>query len=693
MARLRSGPIAQEPAYQARTRTSRPALKEKTNTTRSGVLVPTYKDDGDINGLVRNARTRARRGKAAEAAAHEQDQYFMAGGLGSGSEEARSQSAVRSEPAEGEATVARSQTAARANRRPLRSTRRAVQDEAHNKLLDDMKSRMRVGTRTEPAAGVIPKTGASKRTAPSSDNLPREPVSERQLARSNNDRSEFSLSPSPPPSGKLSSVKDRPRSSSILPTSVLKAKATPAAEVSQILALKNFKRRPRQPSMLQMVQQRTASARPSAAHLNANEEDLSVYDLDDVEDEEGNFTPDAQGTPLNVQKTKPGTAAAARRESRADEGPLVEPVCVNSARKRKFDDVNVSSPALNASGVERHNAIEDDLDEGFRDQAKDRAPRTKRASLEHQTTHPPQDEVELQVIHSSPHASSVLRSSPDRGLGLDMNGDAVIPSTETGQEANEHVLVDNAAKANDVLIEDDAGNETMADPASSSPLPLEPAAPQRTDIMAEPFTQVSPKTQLTSRENTKKTKPKPISTQTLQSLLPKRRERLRPRHRKSEYDIESGSENESSTAHARRPGRGDGETAGKSRRKVTAASTENQKSTNAKGKGSKAAASHRLSSKLSSLRRSTAVTSGNKTARTYGRRTTMTSDKENDDGFESLDEADDSALPDVSMSMLEAEQSKELAEAKRKFADVDEWEMAFESVDVEEGRSSSQTWR
>jgi hypothetical protein len=72
------------------------------------------------------------------------------------------------------------------------------------------------------------------------------------------------------------------------PPSAMKVGATPAHETS-ILALTNFKRRPRQPSLLRMV------------HQTTDIEDNDLDDLGDLED----FHPDAESTPLHAQKSAP----------------------------------------------------------------------------------------------------------------------------------------------------------------------------------------------------------------------------------------------------------------------------------------------------------------------------------------------------------------------------------------------------
>ncbi|KAK3686829.1 hypothetical protein LTR37_019420 [Vermiconidia calcicola] len=167
----------------------------------------------------------------------------------------------------------------------------------------------------------------------------------------------------------------------------------------------------------------------------------------------------------------------------------------------------------------------------------------------------------------------------------------------------------------------------MAEPASTSPSPSDPMTTQRMDAMAEPLTQLTPPRPPPEKQK-QKAKQKLMTTATLQSMLPKWRQPPRPGHRKSEYDIESRSEDDSplDTSHLEED---EDELGGRLRRQTEAAPS--------KGKNG-----------------------ANKTSKTYGRATA--SDKENEEVF---DEPDDSVLPDTSITMHDAVQSKELGEAKK----------------------------
>jgi hypothetical protein len=87
------------------------------------------------------------------------------------------------------------------------------------------------------------------------------------------------------------------------PPSAMKIGATPGHEAS-ILALTNFKRRARQPSLLRMVQQTTDVEDNDQSGLD----DTDNFDFDD-------FLPEAESTPLNLRKPAPEDET--RNDSRA----------------------------------------------------------------------------------------------------------------------------------------------------------------------------------------------------------------------------------------------------------------------------------------------------------------------------------------------------------------------------------------
>jgi hypothetical protein len=451
--------------------------------------------------------------------------------------------------------------------------------------------------------------------------------------------------------------------------------------------------------MLQMVQQRTASARPSAVNAPPIE-DPSVFDVDDDEDEEDDaeFAPEAESTPLQVSK-KPNAGVGNSQTSQHRQPPVDSATeLVRSAtgsKKRKLDDVNQSSSALNASKSKRRKSTVEDVADDRLDSFR-MTEHIPSATSARGTSPQLEIDSEIQVINSQPSSTPPTDPSSPIQKRIDVDEEVAVPSTEPqqGQDDIDIVPLDD--------LEDDRGNgapnATMAEPASSSPPAAATVATQRTDIMADPLTQVSPPRAKQRDKPTKKKKSRPMTTATLQSLLPKRRQPLKPRHRKSEYDIDSASEDDSPLDSSHLDDDED-ELGGRLRRQTKATTkTKSRKSkpaaAKAKSRQSKAATqTARKSSAASPSRKSTAA---KKPSKTYGRTAGKTSDKENNGGggvFEDLDENDESALPDMSMSMYEAVQSKELEAAKKKFAAIDDWDMEFESMSYEEHRSSSQGWR
>ena len=660
-------------------------MKDRTNTTIK--KTPVYENDGNVDALVQDARPRrGRQHKGTQDA----EEFVMAGGLGqAGSED---QTAPLSEQRLTTDDLLGSDAppppTAKANRRPPRMTRKAVRSEAQSKVSEDVKKRMQATARKEAAPKKNGTLAASEDAAPSSNALPGRTLTARRSNKSAAERSEFSLSPSPPPPGKLNSVK---RSSLAQPGSAIRSGGTPGVENS-ILALKNFKRRPRQPSMLQMVQQRIGSARPSAVNMQATE-DPSVFDVEGVDDDEEEFAPEAEGTPLHKSKAKQQLEEKSKKPSNKKKKATDAAEPVNMSKKRKSDELDNSSSALDALKAKRQKSAGPETEEeplaAFR-----KSQSARRSSSERQVTPEPQITSDVQVINSSPSTTPPTEPSSTARRGESPDLEIAIPSTEKQQDDVQYIPLNDLAAD----LEQDIPNGTMAEPASSSPLPSEPpqvSATQQTDIMADPLTQISPPRPKQLKETRKKSKP--LNTATLQALLPKRRQPQKPRHRKSEYDIDSDSDADDGspldTSHLEE---NEDELSGRLRRHAKSTAPLKSKegaSTKTKSRQSKAAPSNRKSSAAPPNRKSTAPSSRKKNSpKTYGRNAAATSDKENE-GYESPNENDDSVLPETSISMVEAAQSEEIEQAKKKFAELDTWEMEFESMSYEEGRSSSQTWR
>ena len=667
MPRVRAAPGSQ--AMTAKNAATRQALKETTNTARA--RGPVYEDDGETEDLIKDAKPK--RGRPKKVVRQDSDELVMAGGLGLASEETAQQT---SDVLTTTDELAKSDVApgpvAKPNRRPPRTIRKVAPSQAQSKVLDRLKERMNATAQGQRAK----QKPAAPVATESSDPLPARASTASESKATVAENSDLDLSLTPPPPGQLDSVQ-RKRSSMAQPGSVLKAH-TPAVENS-MLALKNFKRRPRQPSMLEMVKQKMGSRRGSM--LNATNvtiddnavDDESVFDLGLSDDDEEDFAPEAEGTPLHVSKKRMSTLSNTQQTSRVLSNPLSSSAGVVQ-KKRKSDALDVSSGSLSALRAKRQR---NDQDVSSGSLAALRARRQAqeseishtqdaleedevviRSSTERAETPQPPITSDVQVINSP--SSSTPPTEPSSSHLRDFSKDDehdeyAIPSTERQAET-------------EAEPEDEADlvpNGTMADPISS-PLTMSD------DVLADPATQqVSP-----SPVKKTRTKLKPLKTTALQSLLPKRRKPLQPRQRKSQYDIES-SDLEDEPLETSHLDDDEDELGGRVRRTTKNAPLKSKKSAAAaKGKPSKAV---------------TKKSGAKKVTKTYGRKATA-SDKENA-GFESLDEAEESTLPEISYSMEEIAKSKEIQAAKAKFADIDKWDMEFESVDVDEHRSSSFGWR
>lgn len=431
MARLRNAPTSQQPATKAAAQ--RPALKEKTNTTRA--KVPVYENDGDTEGLVKNARSGRRREKATAGA---EEELVMTGGLGHAGSDDRILERSGRLPTTDE--LAKSDQpplpAAKINRRlPPRMARKAVQSKADSDVVDGVKRRMPATARTRATAvQKQPAPAPAGQSKLSSDSFPSKTSQPRKSSNSMVERSEFSISPSPPPSGKLNSV-SKQRLSVSQPGSALRSHTTPLVE-SSILALKNFRRRPRQPSMLQMVQQRTASARPSAAHIRTAQ-DESVYDIDPFDDDVEDFEPEAEGTPMHVTRKIQQATAMSKIASKRQSG--ASPVTsTKSRRKRKSDDADLSASALDTTNTKRRRTTTADADEqpitGPR-----KSSSVQQTFLVRQASSTPRLAEDVEVVNSSPSSTPPTEPSSPVQQQAELDEDVVIPSTEKEQDGVQRV--------------------------------------------------------------------------------------------------------------------------------------------------------------------------------------------------------------------------------------------------------------
>ncbi|KAH9868895.1 hypothetical protein J1614_007970 [Plenodomus biglobosus] len=363
------------------------------------------------------------------------------------------------------------------------------------------------------------------------------------------------------------------------PPSAIKVGATPAHERS-ILALTNFKRRARQPSLLRMVQQTTDVEDNDHSELDNTDN----FDFDD-------FLPHAESTPLNVRKTGPN------EEVRNDSGTQISS-SGSRGRKRKLSPV-VQVPRSSPPGSPARDT-----------------------------------ESDIESIRSpSPSLPEVLSSREE-----------VIEQTQDDEE---------------IL------SQTYAPPLSSSPIPeksAQPASstqtrprrrtrqaktPDRDDADSDGEETETP-AKVKAKRGIKKKTQQTISTAQLKGLLPRRRNRYRDR---DEFDVESSEEVtqfNSDQDELQMPTR-------RSRPRPGTGKLASPKASKKSARG-KNAAPAKAAPRLS---------------RTYSRR--ISSDKENAAaGQEDQEATEVSAI----------EHSEKLAAIKKKFEEVDAFELDFETVDV-----------
>ena len=354
------------------------------------------------------------------------------------------------------------------------------------------------------------------------------------------------------------------------PPSAIKVGATPAQERS-ILALTNFRRRARQPSLLRMVQ-------PTTDVEDNDHSDLDNTDNFDFDD----FLPHAESTPLHVRKSGPSG------QGRTDSGTQISS-SGSRGTKRKLSPV-------------------------------------------------------VQVPRSSPPGS------PSR------NSDGDLESEQWPSPS----LPDVVSPVAEVIAQTQEGEEllsqTYAPPMSSSSLSEEPAPPE-SPTQTRPRRRGRPattplrddddeegdetETPAQARRGARKKAQQALSTVQLKGLLPRRRNRLRDR---DEFELESSeevtqldSDQDELQAPARRiyhrPG----------------AQSTSPKASKKGARGKKA---------------------GPRPSKTYSRR--RVSDKENDGANQEAAATKVSAL----------EHSEKLAAIRKKFEEVDAFELDFETVDA-----------
>ncbi|KAK0127452.1 hypothetical protein ONS96_006990 [Cadophora gregata f. sp. sojae] len=371
------------------------------------------------------------------------------------------------------------------------------------------------------------------------------------------------------------------------------------ANTGSVMETGTFKRREKEPSILRTAQK-------------ARQEEPLDYD-----DDEDDFNPDDESTPLNLSKTRNMTSSSGGPSS-------------SNSRKRKLSAVQVprSSPILSSPGVEV-------VDEAI------------------PATNPVRDEQGEDAVESPPQ---------------------LIPSIEARLDTPEPL------------------SETMAPPQSSSPIPSSPDLPTRTRRAPSrgrrplrgrtppPRTQDSPissppslthspnrPVHVTTRKQQRQAPPpSSFSTAQLQALLPRRRQRVTARDpfdvpsSGDEVDVSGLAQDDDELSHLNVQARS---------RRHTSIRARTPAPLKRAGKSNKSVSKPRDSN----------------VKRTYGSRANVMSDKENtievdpDDSLAPI--PDDEANDDPENSQeLEERVGKELRRAAKKFQEVDKWELEFEEV-------------
>lgn len=450
-----------------------------------------------------------------------------------------------------------------------------------------------------------------------------------------------------------------------------------------------------------MVRKRRSSVQASLISAQPQQddgddvEDTSVFDLGSASEGEDVFAPEAEGTPLQLSKTRRSTSA--RKSLSAKKSVATTPAVKKT--KRKSDEMESPHSALDALRRKHRKSEVIPAEEEPLPSMEDAQQSVVHDTSDREASPVPNPVTsDVQVINSSPQSTPPTEPSSTRKIPGTQEEDFAVPSTE--EQERLHTLQQDGPGGEQEEEEEeddhDTLNATMAEPASSSPTGSPIPETQRTDIYADPLTQLSPPPPEPAKTRSKTTKrPTAMSTATLRALLPKRTQRPQPRSKRTEYDISSDEEEEEDDAatafDTTHLDDDEDELGGRIRR-------QRQKAP-APSKGKKAANSKSKSKQSLSTRKPPPVKAkagskakGNKTTRTYGR--AATSDKENAGGDEPLSEDEDNDhAGDTSLSMHDVAHSKELEEARRKFAEVDNWDLTFESMSNEDHRSSSQGWR
>ncbi|KAL8737844.1 MAG: hypothetical protein Q9181_001286 [Wetmoreana brouardii] len=254
-----------------------------------------------------------------------------------------------------------------------------------------------------------------------------------------------------------------------------KTQATPLTE-SSLLAVGNFKRRPRQPSLLQIAQAQTVAAES---------------DIDDILDD---FAPDDESTPLHESHSVP-------QQDHSSTPSSGQP----SSRKRKLSTPEVQVPASQSQilQVEFPPPGSSPPDNLFDIVAEDSQPNPPSPVLPSIESHPPQQAIDSDTL--APPQSSSLPASPQKQRHK--SG----PRATKSQKGSKPNLKPTTSKTRKQF-------SPVLPPRSPSPTQ---SSPTNTSATRSPL--------------------QPITTSTLQNLLPRRRRVASRNKENSVFDLASSS--------------------------------------------------------------------------------------------------------------------------------------------------------
>ncbi|KAK7522376.1 hypothetical protein IWZ03DRAFT_116840 [Phyllosticta citriasiana] len=586
--------------------------------------------DGVIDGDARRVRAPTRNSRIARGQEEEED-YTMTGALG------EEYAPVQKPSPPVQKTPAPARPRGRLGRKVVRNDNQTQALEALKRRMEEVQGKE---TGEQPSAPISAAAALAarkkKRTSGASadDSVAVESPAPGAVQRvGQTDESSPAVAPVSPPRG---------RQRQVVPSSAVKAQGTPMAENS-VLALSKFKRRPRQHSILRMVG--ATSDVENNDHNDDDTEDLTLnYSL-------GDFEPDHESTPLHLQKSRKSQGGSSETRT-------------SSSRKRKFQELGfeqndtseVQVPASSPPVLSQNYTVEPEASSEHLYSEASELPERVPDTQDYPAGHEEGPSEETPEIYSETQAPPKSTSSSTH-----------VEEPEDRPEAATHRRSRRQAQR---------VKATQDDPDSSS------SASENDDSKTPVRTCKRATTSKASTSKPKSNNQRTLTTSALASLLPRRRRPQRNRgnsedpfeipspasdddhgNHRSNIEVQELSSDEDELLHDPPP---------RQRGKATT-----------KAQGKQAADSTRRTGKASGETGAQKKRGAGRPSMTYGR-SRVFSDKENqtaegqDADQRNNDESDDDG--------------QELAKMARKFAEIDQWEMEFESVSAENGAASS-PWR